>query len=299
LIVPGQKEPIMDSDGQPILPPEIHFADRQVQGALRDIADRNNALVARIALTQLLPAAYVGALVEGHIVNPLLAAPAHLYEAALRLLRAAHYAGHGEVARALADEHAAEELIREAALAIMAVVPLGEGVGATAPPAERLSAAGIEYLSTRNLPATEKASALHQMWALQSHVEHLFVMDGKKIFVDGFVNTRGLDYVDKAANMVLVEVKMGSRIQGILAHADLAAQAFKQLQNYMALARRLGLRGVRYLITEGGEASATAAFRETLLNLFPEEMASGFLEVFSTPPPPPSFTGFYSFPPGF
>ncbi len=296
--------PITDDDGVLIVPAASHFADEQLAGAIRDRIDGNVPVMARVALTQLLPAAYVGALVERHFINPLLAAPAQLYEAGLRVIRAERAAEEGDPDRAVQEIKIADGLFKKAAMAILAVVPLGEGVSATAPAADRLAARGVEYMGSRLLPRTETAWATHQMWVTKSHFEHIFRLDGaRQVMVDGFINRTGLDFVDRAGNMVLVEVKMASRIEFALRSArpgatleelNAADALFRQLHNYVELARRLEAHGVRYVITEAAEgAPVTSEFRDRLVQLLPELFEEGFLEIVEHEPPPASFTGYY------
>lgn len=296
------REPITDDDGNPIKPLFLDVAQRQLDGAIRDRIDENVPALLRTILTQLIPATYVAALLERHIVNPLLAAPAHLYEAGLRLERAARFTEQGEFARAVEDVKAADENFKQAALAIMAVVPLGEGVGATTPAAERLAGVGVEYLGMRMLPRTASEWARHQMWVTGSQFEHKFLIDGAiPVMVDGFVNRTGLEFVDRVSNMVLVEAKMASRIESALRVLEpgatldtlgMADKLFLQLERYLLLARRLGV-SVRYVVTEAAEGSpVTNRFRDLLIQQFPELFETGILEVISKPPPPESFTGF-------
>jgi hypothetical protein len=230
-----------------------------------------------------------------------------VYEAGYLTHRALEHAEQGEMGKAAADALAAERSIKEAGLAVLAVLPLGEGVAATAPAAEHLAARGIAYMGPRILPRGEPVAnwALHQMWVTRSFMESKFVLDGAaQVFVDGFLNRTGLEFADHAANMVLVEVKMPSIIERVLGTSATGTwwefftteRMFNQLRNNIELARRLGIGGVRYVVTEsaaGGSTPITTAFRESLRRLYPELVESGFLEVVSHEPPPPNWVGLF------
>lgn len=278
----------------PLPAPQSHFAHDQVEGAVRDIMDRQNPWLARLVLFHLLPAAYVAALLEGQVLNPFLAAPWELYAAGVAGLRSAEAVARGDWRTAVENDHKAAEHLVKGAGAILAVLPIGEGVTATKTAARRLAGTGVEFRGIRWLSREEGvAHVLHQEWITGSPFEHRFLIDGtRELLVDGFAHKGGLGYVDRASNVVLVEVKMPSAVERILRDANYAHNSFRQLTNYVTLNERLGAGGVMYVITEATEGTPlTQLFRQLLREHFPQQVESGALQVVDRPPPPASFTG--------
>lgn len=301
--------PIYDADGELVDIAQIHFADEQIDTAISQIVDKNNPLLARMVLIQLLPAGYIGRIVERHFVNPLLAAPAQIYMAAKLGRRAAKEVAEGNVAQAIKDEQNAEHLMRQAALAILSALPLGKGAGVAAKAETKLAAVGVDYLGTRALyPVAGKIQPwmLHQEWVTKMTVDHGFKIKGLgEVFVDGVAHKNGLGYIDKAANVVFVETKMASKVDFVLRStasdmpaATHAAEIFgAQLRKYIALAQKLETGGVRYVITEtkvAGKTPVTDALRAWLAKSpdYAKHIQSGFLEVVWHRPPPRGFKGY-------
>lgn len=294
---PGHPAAAEDFDDNPFVVPPSHFASDQIDGTIRDIMDTQVPMVARIVLANALPPAYLALVLEKFILNPLLAMPANLYEAGRQEYLAMRALAAGDIGSAIEHDRAAAHHMREAALAILAVVPFGEGASAGATAGERLAASGIEYLGSRPF-YPGNPSLVHQAWVTGSLVEHKFLLpSGKILYADGFINRTGVDVAGRMADMVLVEVKMDTRVAQVLEGTssfafDQAQAMFNQFERYVEVGQRLGVGGLRYVITEAGPGTPiTNAFRATLRKLRPDLFESGFLEVFSTPPPPPGFTG--------
>jgi hypothetical protein len=278
-------------------PPRSTFADAQVRGAIQDAIDKNNPWFARLILNQLLPYAYLAQILESQVVNPLLASPYNLYEAALYFQRAEEFAAAGEYLFAIDDMHSAEGKVRSAALAIAAVIPLGAGAAQPAAKAtltvEQLAARGVEYVTPRVI--TREAGvqwALHQEWVTGSIYEHIFRLDGRLVYVDGFISRSGQTVLQTGADTLLLEVKMASKIDLILHSAHDAEIFVRQLEQYIELGTRLEAGGVRYAITEAAEGTpATQAVARFFMERYPDLMRSGWLEVIAVPPPPATFMG--------
>lgn len=289
------KPPPIVSPG--LVPPRSTFADAQVRGAIQDAIDKNNPWLARLILNQVLPYAYLAQILESQVVNPLLAAPYDLYEAALYFQRAEEFTAGGEYLFAIDDMNSAEGKVRSAALAIAAVIPFGAGAAQPAAKAtltaEQLAARGVEYVTPRVI--TREAGvqwALHQEWVTGSIYEHVFSLDGRLVYVDGFISKSGQRVLQTAADTVLLEVKMANKID-LIQHSAPDAEIFvRQLENYIELGRRLEAGGVRYAITEAAEGTpATSALTRFMMERYPDLMRSGWLEAVAVSPPPPKFMG--------
>jgi hypothetical protein len=297
--------PFLDNDGKPLDVPAVHVAQQQLDGALRDLMDASTPRIAHFALTSLLPATFVASLLEGHILNPLLAVPSKMYEGALRTQRAGLMLEAGQVANAVVETDAAEAAFRDAGMAVLAVVPLGE-LGGTVAAGERLAERGVTLKKFRRLSSVEDAvNVIHQLWVTQQPFEWEFVLqmaDGAKVTVevDGFINLTGVDHITRLADMMLVEAKMDTAVERVmrqigreasfadLARADgFAGRALDQLARYMELARRMEVAGVRYVITESVEgAPMTAWWARLIREGHPEWFENGLLDIVSTPYPP-------------
>ena len=281
-----------------MVPPRSTFADEQVRGAIQDAIDKNNPWFARLILNQVLPYSYLAQILESHVVNPLLAAPYDLYEAALYFQRAEEFTAAGEYLFAIDDMNSAEGKVRSAALAIAAVIPFGAGAAQPAAKAaltaEQLAARGIEFVTPRVI--TREAGvvwAVHQEWVTRSIYEYVIRLDGKLVYVDGFVSKTGQMIVQTGADTILLEVKMASKIDLVMQSAADAEIFVRQLENYIALGTRLEAGGVRYAITEAAEGTpATQAVARFFIERYPDLMRSGWLEVIAVPPPPATFIGF-------
>jgi len=171
----GHPAPIYDAYGDPIEPAFLDLADKAMQQAAHDVIDPDTPVEARIALTILMPLAYIGVLVETYFANPLLAAPAQVYEAALRLNRIVKEVKDGDYKGAASDEEEARRLFREAAVAVISAIPLGAAIGKEAGAAAELEAKAEQvigreaYLAARSaftqssLDAIDKANALEEV----------------------------------------------------------------------------------------------------------------------------------------
>jgi hypothetical protein len=261
---------------------ESTFAQETVAAGVRDMLDKNNPLLARLVLAELLPAAFIGELVEKYFVNPLLSAPANVLEAAEAASSAFDKINARDYEGAVADSKTAEAKLKEAALAIVMVIPLGGSAGKVAQ--------GVEYLGPRLIPTAERW-AVEQAWVTGTEMEHMFRVDEYVVQVDGFINKTGVPYVTTTSDMVLVEAKMASRIRLALEGAGTFAEAAKdklvdQAARYLLLDSRLGTGGVRFVVTETGQAPLTAKLLELFTKEYPQAISSGQLKVIFTPPPP-------------
>lgn len=281
----GEFDGVRAPDGTPLQAPAIHFADEQLDGAFQDILDKNNPLLARMVLAQISALATIGVLVERYFVNPMLAAPAHLYAGLALEKAAAEAAARGDIQGAADDHDAATKHFREAAAAIAAVIPLGRAAGA---------GKGVAYTGERLISSVEgQAWALAQEWVTQSMFEHGFMLDGKAMMVDGFASRTGEVVVTNSKSWVAVEVKTADAIRIALSDPRQLARLIDQLWNYITLAQRLEIGGVRYVIVEGAEgAPMMEAWQNIVMQNCPELLNSGFIKVVFTPPPPPTFVGF-------
>jgi hypothetical protein len=164
-----------------------------MQQAAHDVIDPNTPVEARIALTILMPLAYIGVLVETYFANPLLAAPAQVYEAALRLNRVVKEVKDGDYKGAVSDEEEARRLFREAAIAVVSAIPLGAVVGAETRGAGAIGEAsqkvvGAEvWLAARDaftrssLDAIDKANALEQVLEQINRADTSFLFERGKV----------------------------------------------------------------------------------------------------------------------
>ncbi|WP_418902345.1 hypothetical protein [Terripilifer ovatus] len=271
-------------DGSPLVPYQVHFADRQMDGLFRDILDENNPMLARLALGYLIAPASMGVLVERYFVNAMLAAPAHLYGALALEKAAADALARGDVVGGMADHDAATKHFREAALAIASVLPFGSEAKA----AEK----GVVYAGERLIDMTMPEWAKAQSWVTKSMFEHVFIVDGQKIMVDGIMSRTGETFVQNAGAIILVEVKTNGAIAWALRDSAKMADLLWQLDMYVGLAQRLEVGGVRYVIVEATEgAPMMQAMRDIIAQRYGALLESGFIEVIFERPPPPNWRG--------
>ena len=279
------------------MPPRSTFADAQVRGAIQDAIDKNNPWLARLILNQVLPYAYLAQILESQVVNPLLAAPYDLYEAALYFQRAEEFTAGGEYLFAIDDMNSAEGKVRSAALAISAVIPFGAGAAQPAAKAtltaEQLAARGVEYVTPRVI--TREAGvqwALHQEWVTGSIYEHVFRLDGRLVYVDGFISKSGQRVLQTAADTVLLEVKMANKIDLIQHSAPDAEILLASLRTTLNWAEGWRLAACAMPSPRQPRGTpATSALTRFMMERYPDLMRSGWLEAVAVSPPPPKFMG--------
>ncbi|MEV4516810.1 hypothetical protein AB0K00_48635 [Dactylosporangium sp. NPDC049525] len=276
------------------------FASETVSAGWRDAFDTNNPLLLRYVLLTLLPTAEIGAFVESSFVNPLLAAPANIVDAASLSISGDEALARGDIVQAAADKAAATGKLLEAGAAIATVLPITGSarlVGAAPRQAIQLTAKA-QWLGPKAIVNARKVWMSNQVWVTGQYLEHQFLLDGKLIVPDGLVSRTGEKYLTSLTDTLIVEHKMDSIVRTAMRFDSSFSQTamqkiLEQARGYVALNAELGLGGIRYVVTETvpaeGAVTASTGLRWLLAEFFPEEVANGTLKVFSTPPRPTSF----------
>lgn len=307
--VEPEEDPYSREDDDEIAPYQSHAVNDAVDEMFGYIVNDQNPFLVRLILTQYAGLASTLVFLERYFANPLLAAPAQLVNAGKALRRATVKARAGDWLGAAQEEQVASDNLRDAAVAIAAAIPVGGALATEASLTQRLAGRGVSIARWEYVNWREFEWARHQVWVTGSAWEIRFQLEGEgaagQLGVDGFHSSTGESILANPAAHYTVETKMAGRIKYIIwgREAERGSEAYKawyraiqQLDRYLELSRRLGLSGVKYVVTEeavivNGVATrpVTTKWREILLELYPNEFLEGFLEVLFKDPPPPEW----------